>query len=95
MTETAAPVFALLTQDDCPQCTRLKRMLEQPLRGRFTDQIQVVHRQEHPGAFSELTAQHGIRSTPALLHLASGRLLTETGSLGEVSAFLNSAVSAS
>ena len=80
--------FVLLTQANCPQCARLELMLEKPLRGQFAQQIERVHRQEHPGDFARLAERHGLRSTPALLHVASGTLLLNTGSLGEVSAFL-------
>lgn len=80
--------FVMLTQDDCPNCERLKLMLEKPLRGQFESQIEVVHRQQHAEAFSALTESSGVRSTPALIHRASGKVLLNTGGLGEVRGFL-------
>jgi glutaredoxin len=80
--------FVMLTQNDCPQCERLKLMLDKPLRGQFGSQIQTVHRQEQAEEFSALVEQHGIQTTPALLHLPSGRVLLNTSGLGEVKNFL-------
>ncbi|WP_019011868.1 hypothetical protein [Deinococcus aquatilis] len=80
--------FVMLTQNDCPQCERLKLMLDKPLRGQFGSQIQTVHRQEQAEEFSALVEQHGIQTTPALLHLPTGRVLLNTSGLGEVKNFL-------
>ncbi|MDR6217667.1 thioredoxin [Deinococcus soli (ex Cha et al. 2016)] len=80
--------FVLFTQDQCPQCETLKRMLTLPLRGAFDDQIEVLHRQQNPDAFTALADAHGLARTPALLHRPSGKLLLDTGSLGAVKAFL-------
>ena len=82
--------FVLLTQNDCPNCERLKMMLAKPLRGQFDDQILTVHRQHDADEFTALTAAHHIQTTPALLHLPSGRVLLNTGGLGEVQRFLAS-----
>ena len=35
--------FVLFTQDQCPQCETLKRMLTLPLRGAFDNQIGRAH----------------------------------------------------
>lgn len=78
----------MLTQDDCPSCERLKLMLAKPLKGQFESQIEVVHRQQHAEAFFALTERSGVRSTPALIHRASGKVLLNTGGLGEVRGFL-------
>lgn len=86
--QTPMPPFVLLTQDDCPNCERLKLMLEKPLKGQFDAQIEVLHRQRHPEAFAALTESSGVRSTPALIHRASGKVLLNTGGLGEVRSFL-------
>ncbi|UQN09674.1 thioredoxin fold domain-containing protein [Deinococcus sp. QL22] len=90
MTELATEnrPFVMLTQNDCPQCERLKLMLDKPLRGQFGPQIRAIHRQEQAEEFSALVEQYGIQTTPALLHLPSGRVLLNTGGLGEVKAFL-------
>ncbi|QFP75214.1 thioredoxin [Deinococcus sp. AJ005] len=80
--------FVMLTQDDCPSCERLKLMLAKPLKGQFESQIEVVHRQQHAEAFFALTERSGVRSTPALIHRASGKVLLNTGGLGEVRGFL-------
>ncbi|MCP2014695.1 glutaredoxin [Deinococcus sp. HSC-46F16] len=80
--------FVLLTQDHCPQCERLKRMLAGPLRGQFSGQIEIVHRQQHPEEFEHLTREHGLRSTPALIHRPSGQVLPGPTGLGEVQRFL-------
>lgn len=85
--------FTLLTQDNCPNCDRLKLMLRGPLKGQFDSQIQTVHRQSQPEAFEALTAQHHIQSVPALID-AEGRVMVNLGGLGEVKAFLQRGVTA-
>lgn len=80
--------FVLLTQDNCPNCDRLKKMLAGPLKSQFHDQIEVIHRQMMPEWFEELTAQHGVRSTPALIRVTDGAQVRDPGSLGEVKGFL-------
>lgn len=79
--------FILLTQDDCPNCERLKKMLSGPLKGQFDDQIEVIHRQSRLDDFTALAQAHRIQSAPALLR-RGGTLLLNTGGLGEVRAFL-------
>lgn len=79
--------FVLLTQEHCPNCERLKKMLAGPLKGAFDGQIVTVHRQSEPDIFGELVQLHGIQSVPALLH-SSGAVCLNTGGLGEVKAFL-------
>ncbi|GAA3997932.1 thioredoxin [Deinococcus rubellus] len=88
MTEALTKPFVLLTQNDCPNCERLKMMLSKPLKGQFDDQIVMVHRQNDVDEFTALTAAHHIQTTPALLHLPSGRVLLNMGGLGEVQRFL-------
>lgn len=80
--------FVLLTQDACPGCERLKKMLAGPLKGQFDEKIEVVHRQSDPAHFEALTAQFGVRSAPALIRRADGEQVRDAGSLGEVKAFL-------
>ncbi|MFC6592642.1 thioredoxin [Deinococcus lacus] len=87
---TDAP-FLLLTQDACPQCERLKLMLSAPLKGKFDRQIEVLHRQQQPDDFASVAEQYGVRATPVLIHRASGQVLSETGGLGAVKAFLEQA----
>lgn len=82
--------FVLLTQADCPNCVRLERMLAGPLKNAYSDSIRVVHRDLNAEEFAQLTAQHGIQTTPALIHI-SGAALLNTGGLGEVKAFLQRA----
>lgn len=83
---TERPI-ALLTQDDCPNCERLKKMLAGPLKGAFDGQIEVVHRQSSPERFSELAQTHQVQSLPALVH-HGGAVLLNTSGLGEVQRFL-------
>lgn len=78
----------LLTQDHCPQCERLERMLAGPLKGQFTARIAVVHRQQHPDEFAALARRYGVRTTPALVHRSSGQTLPGSAGLGEVAGFL-------
>lgn len=85
-------VFVLLTQDNCPKCERLKKMLAGPLKGAFEEQIEVVHRQEQPQTFLTLAQAHHVQSIPILIHRASHNILTSTGSLGEVQQFLKQEV---
>ncbi|MFK7602868.1 thioredoxin [Deinococcus sp. SM5_A1] len=88
MTDLQLPPFVMLTQDDCPNCERLKLMLEKPLRGQFESQIEVIHRQQQAEEFAALTKSSGVMATPALIHRASGKVLLTTGGLGEVRGFL-------
>ncbi|MDR6218248.1 thioredoxin fold domain-containing protein [Deinococcus soli (ex Cha et al. 2016)] len=83
------PTVTLLTQDDCPSCERLKRMLAQPLKGQYDARVRTVHRQRDPDAFAALSAQHDVRATPALIHTPSGAALRVPSGLGEVKAFLD------
>ena len=81
----------MLTQDACPDCERLKLMLDKPLRGQFAPLIRPVHRQGQPDEFESVVALYGVQKTPALIDTASGRVLLNTGGLGEVKAFLTAA----
>ncbi|WP_261665207.1 thioredoxin family protein [Deinococcus sp. Marseille-Q6407] len=91
MTETAtATRFILLTQDHCPNCERLRLMLDKPLKGQFNDQIDVVHREQNTAEFEALTTEYGVQSTPALIDRERGAILRNTGGLGEVKNFLSS-----
>ena len=83
------PRFLLLTQDACPDCERLKLMLDKPLRGAYADQIRTVHRQADGAEFEALTAQHGLLAVPVLIDTETGAVLRKTGGLGEVRAFLS------
>ncbi|KQR22961.1 hypothetical protein [Deinococcus sp. Leaf326] len=88
---TALPLQAevlMLTQDACPDCERLKLMLDKPLRGQFASLIHPVHRQNQPDEFESVVALYNVQKTPALINTASGRVLLNTGGLGEVKAFL-------
>lgn len=87
--------FVLLTQDDCPNCERLKRMLAGPLKGQFDDQIETVHRQRQPEGFDRWVSHYDLRSVPALIRLADGAQVRETGGLGEVKGFLSQPFKAS
>ena len=79
--------FVLLTQEDCPACVRLERMLAGPLRGAFDAQIEVVRREDGERAFLALAEEYGVRSTPALVERETGRLCGGE-SLYEVRTFL-------
>ena len=86
MTEPVPRPFVLLTQNDCPNCDRLKMMLRGPLKGQFDDRIVTVHRQNDEAEFAALTAAHHIQTTPALLHLAVGPGAAQHGRAGRGSA---------
>ncbi len=81
--------FVMLTQDACPNCERLKLMLEKPLKGQYTDQIEIVHRREQPERFEALAAQYHLHVTPAVIDLQRERTLTDTSGLGAVKGFLS------
>lgn len=80
--------FVLLTQDNCPNCERLKLMLAKPLRGQFDDQIETLHREERSADFEALAAEYGVQSTPVLIDRERGEVLRNAGGLGEVKNFL-------
>lgn len=80
--------FLLLTQDACPGCERLKKMLAGPLRGQFDSHIEVIHRQSAQERFDALSAHFGVRSVPALIRVSDGTRAHDPGSLGAVRAFL-------
>lgn len=79
--------FILLTQDDCPQCERLKKMLTAPLKGQFDAHIKTIHRQQHPTEFKQLTETHAVRSVPAII-AQNGEVLRQTQNLSDVRSFL-------
>ena len=79
--------YLLLTQDSCPNCETLKRMIAGPLKGRYDAQIERVHRESDPERFKELTEQYGVQAAPALIRRSDGTRLTRLG-IGEVRAFL-------
>lgn len=81
--------FVMMTQDNCPNCERLKLMLEKPLKGQFSEQIETVHRREQPDRFEALVGEYHLQVTPALIDLQTGKALLNTGGLGEVKAFLS------
>lgn len=80
--------FVLLSQDDCPRCERLKVLLESPLRGRYRDDITVVHRQSHPELFQTIAEAYGVKSTPVLIRQTGGEVLTDVSSISSVNMFL-------
>lgn len=58
----------LLTKDNCPQCTALKRMLSaNPKTKAILEKVKQVHETENPEEYKELTTKHNIMSMPALL----------------------------
>lgn len=81
--------FVMLTQDNCPNCERLKLMLDKPLKGQFNEQLETVHRREQTERFEELAQQYQVMATPVLIDLQAERVLTNTSGLGEVKAFLS------
>lgn len=85
--------FLLLTQDACPNCERLKKMLAGPLRGQFDEQIEMVHRESEPERFIALAEQFELRSVPVLIRRVDGLQLKNHGSLGEVKGFLTQSLS--
>lgn len=80
--------FVLLTQDDCPNCERLKKMLAGPLKGQFDGEIETVHRQSEPERFIALVERFHVQSVPALIRVADGGQARVTDGLGEVKSFL-------
>lgn len=66
-------------------------MLAGPLRGRYDEDVTVVHRQSAPDTFQELAERYGVKTTPAVVHLPSGEVLLDTNSLGAVDTFLRRA----
>lgn len=81
--------FLLLTQDNCPNCERLKKMLAGPLKGAFDDQIELVHRQSQPEEFGQWVTRYDLQSVPALIRLSDDVRMRDTGGLGEVKGFLS------
>lgn len=57
----------MLTQENCPECERLKKLLEIPLRGKYTHLVESVKREENEELFRELTAKHNLKTVPALV----------------------------
>lgn len=91
MSNASGTPFIILSQDDCPRCERLRAMLAGPLRGRYDGDVTVVHRQSQPDTFQNLAERYGVKTTPAVVHLPSGEVLLDTGSLGAVDTFLRRA----
>ncbi len=57
----------LLTQDNCPKCDNVKMILDKAFQNKYSDNIQIVHRQTDEKLFMDLVNKHQIRSTPALI----------------------------
>lgn len=89
--EAGAPhtPFLLLTQDNCPRCERLQRMLEQPLRGKYASLITVIHRQRSPHVFAAFAHKYALKSTPVIIDLKCSRVLSKVESLEGVRMFLS------
>ena len=84
--------FALLTQDECPNCEQVKLLLQKPLKGAYSSQIKIVHRETNPTRFNELAEEYGLQTTPAMIRLRDGAFMVmpRLGGLGELKPFLNS-----
>ena len=58
----------LLTKTPCPKCDQLKMYLQYGLADKYKEDIEVVHMQENPETFDELTEKHGVQATPVLVN---------------------------
>lgn len=57
----------MLTQNDCPKCDNLKRFLDLGLGGKYTEDIEIVHKQNTPERYDEVKEPFTIMSTPVLI----------------------------
>ena len=66
----------LLTKNNCPQCEKLKKMLNMnPKTKGILDKIKTVHELENPEEYEKLTDEYGILSMPALI--IDGKLIAQ------------------
>lgn len=66
----------LLTKNNCPQCEKLKRMLNMnPKTKVILEKIKTVHETENPEEYQKLTTDLGILSMPALV--IDGKLIAQ------------------
>lgn len=66
----------LITKHNCPQCDRLKKMLNMnPKTKGILDKIKVVHELENPEEYVKLINEYGILSMPALI--VDGKLIAQ------------------
>lgn len=81
--------YKMLTQDNCPNCAKLKMMLEKPLKGKFDSVIEVVHRQENPEAFLAAVKENQVSSVPVIIDTETNEVLRDFSSGVKISAFLS------
>jgi glutaredoxin len=82
--------YILLSKDNCPQCENLKKMLAKPMKGKFDDVIQVVHKETNPEEFDRYAKEYNIQSTPAIISLKTDTTLNRFDSGPRIAAFLSS-----
>ncbi|MEN9819725.1 MAG: putative glutaredoxin-like protein NrdH [Bacillota bacterium] len=58
----------ILTKDNCPNCQNLKMFLKMAMRDQYKDNLREVHQTQHAEEFAQLTKQHNIMSTPAMIY---------------------------
>lgn len=57
----------ILTQNNCPNCEKLKMFLKFGLRGKYDQYIKEVSKYETPELFNELVTKTEVSSTPAIV----------------------------
>ena len=57
----------LVTQNNCPNCDKLKMFLKFGLKGKYDNYIKEVSKQNSENHFAEIVENNGIQSTPAII----------------------------
>ena len=69
--------YVMLTQDNCIQCNILKGMLDNVLKGKYNDNITVVHRQSDEDTFMEYAGEYRLQGVPALINVETKEVLKD------------------
>jgi glutaredoxin len=80
--------YVMLTQDNCPNCDRLKLLLAKPMKGEYDDKIEIVHRQQNPDEFLTFVKEYGVASTPVIINTEEKTVMNRFDSGVQLKKFL-------
>ncbi|MGE4320520.1 MAG: glutaredoxin family protein [Acholeplasmataceae bacterium] len=57
----------MLTKPDCPNCKKLKMFLKYALNDKYSQDIQIVDKEESTDLYLEMVKKYGVLSLPVLI----------------------------